>query len=579
MSVTKTTNNPYKQGLAKTISQGLRTIGGSSSVYYTLYYLDNSAFKRASEHETIVVNEAFLGRDKDCIVRYGDEHPSVSRKHAVLRWQSGVVVLHHISNTNSTFVNDQEVFGERPLQNGDVIKLSVDGPRLRFNIAEAGQGVKSMRISQRLSLFAQQGLRPYRTALYIMGALLLLSTSAGAYYFMKTNDQLEVISEKQKEIDVLGSKVNMAEKELNDLVSKGNADDAKVNELRNRISNYQSNMGNLRNDLNRLRANAGKTTETRTGYDSDNTSTTSPSQKSSSDVNGSQATSNQGNATQTNSSGEASNYDGNLEFLENDVYYIGVEKVEIVNTKGVVSEVKFEQEFEAWGGTGFVTTENDFITARHVIQPWKYFSPKGEGDKCSLIHILAICDFNSIDFTVYFKAVSKNGKSYTFTNKEFSVDPSKDVIQKTEQTLFDCDKVVRELSKGIFRNDPRKYKQYKSCDRTYTDWAKLQRRDIKTNLVPDRDIVPKKGETMYCLGYPLLGKIQNVGTLEPLFSTMTTSQGGAKNQITNVSGHSFTPGYSGSPVFVKRDGKYICVGIVSAKSDGIGFVVPYANVQ
>ncbi len=575
MSVTKTTNNPYKQGLAKTISQGLRTIGGSSSVYYTLYFLDNTATKRASEHETIVVHEAFLGRDRDCIVRFGDDQPTVSRKHAVLRWQNGVVILHHMSQTNSTFVNDLEVVGQRPLQNGDVVKLSEDGPRMRFNIAEAGQGVKSMRISERLSLFAKQGLRPYRNAIMILSALLLMAMSAGVYYFLKTNDQIEVITEKQKEIDVLSNKVMMAEKELNELETRGGADESKINNLRSQINSYRGSINSLKNEVRRM-ANSGSVNYGSTSDESSQDNLMNSAARTSTG-NGAQSTQISGNTTKTESSSSSLAYDDNLEFLENDIYYVGVEKVEIVNTKGVVSEVKLNAEFEAWGGTGFVTTEKDFITARHVVMPWKYFNPKA--DECTLVHLLSLCEFNSIDFTVYFKAVSKNGKTYTFTHKDFLGDPSKDEIKKTENSLYECKDEIRKMSKEVFKNDPRKYRQYKGCERTYTDWAKLQRRDIKTNLEPSRDIVPNKGETLYTLGFPLLGKIQNIGKVEPAFSTMTTSQGGAKNQVTNVSNHSFTPGNSGSPVFVKRDGKYICVGIISARNEGIGFVVPYANVQ
>ncbi|MBK9221950.1 MAG: FHA domain-containing protein [Saprospiraceae bacterium] len=570
MSTNTTTLNPHKQGLAKTIGQGISTIGGSSSVFYTLFYLDGTVSKQAGDHDTVVVSEIFLGRDRDCLVRYGDTRPTVSRKHAVLRWENGVVVLHHLSKTNSTYVNDQEVFGQRPLQNGDVIKLSSDGPRMRFNVAEPGQGVRGMRMTERLSLFAKQGLRPYRNAIVILSALLLIAASFATYYAVKTNDQIEVLKVKQKEIDVLSNKMTDSEKELNKLESQNSDDANRINDLKSQINRYKTNIDVLRNDVRNL---DNKTTNLNHELITNSNNTTTQPEV---------------NTTQVLSENPKSSYDNALEELEKDIYYVYVERIEIINSKGELAEVKLNAEWEFWGATGFMTKDGDFITARHVIEPWKYFNPELKElstsmfGPCSLIHLLSICEFNNINFTVYYKALSKNGNSFTFTNKECNSDPSKDYISKTDEALDKCSKTLADLAKSIFKSNLKKYNDFKSSKRGYTDWTAMRMHNIKSNLEMSRDIIPIKGETLFTLGYPLLSSIQenfDKSKLEPALGTMVVSQGGAKNNVTNVSNHSFTPGNSGGPVFVKRNGKYICVGLVSAASNGIGFVVPCANVR
>ncbi|MGB3227107.1 MAG: FHA domain-containing protein [Saprospiraceae bacterium] len=567
MSTNTTTLNPHKQGFAKTIGQGFSTIGGSSSVFYTLFYLDNTISKQAGQHDTIVVNEIFLGRDRDCLVRYDELKPTVSRKHAVIRWENGVVVLHHLSKTNSTYINDQEVFGQRPLQNGDVIKLSSDGPRMRFNIAESGQGLKGMRMTERLSLFAKQGLRPYRNAIILLSTLLLIVTSFASYYAIKANNQMEVIENKQKEMDSLSIKVKLAEKELNKLELQSGTDTNRILELKSQIRNYKREVDILITEIDQK-------------VKSIDVSETSP-------VNAKIQILNSVSTTTEESNNAKSSYDSALEELENDIYYVHVERIEIVNSKGQNAEVKLDALGEFWGGTGFIDTEGDFITARHVVQPWKYFNPGGNlatglTGACSLSHLLSICEFNNISFIVYYKAISKSGKNFTFTDKDCVTNASQDFISKTDITFNDCDKKLVDFAKGIFNTDLKHNSEFRSAKRGYTDWAIIQMRTNPSKIEISRTLVQNKGETLYTLGYPLLSYIQenfDKSKLEPAYGTMVVSQAGSKNNVTHVTNHSFTGGNSGGPVFVKRNGKYICIGLVSASTDGIGFVVPCANIR
>lgn len=73
---------------------------------------------------------ALLGRDPQATVRFYDDTPTVSRRHALLRRQNGQYILEPLSPTNSTLLNGQRIFRPTVLRSGDEIRLSTDGPRL-----------------------------------------------------------------------------------------------------------------------------------------------------------------------------------------------------------------------------------------------------------------------------------------------------------------------------------------------------------------------------------------------------------------------------------------------------------------
>lgn len=70
------------------------------------------------------VDELSVGRLPDCDLVI--DHPSVSKNHAVLRWDAGQrrATLEDKGSTNGTFVNaDLRIHGERPLKDGDIVSF------------------------------------------------------------------------------------------------------------------------------------------------------------------------------------------------------------------------------------------------------------------------------------------------------------------------------------------------------------------------------------------------------------------------------------------------------------------------
>ena len=115
-------------------------------------------------------------------MRFDESFVTVSRHHAAIVRDGDMWKLVQVSKTNSTLLNGRPVTTEWYLQNGDEIQLSVNGPKLGFIIPAGKKGtVGSIALTRRLSLFRQQALRPYKTALAVLATILLLLAGGGGY--------------------------------------------------------------------------------------------------------------------------------------------------------------------------------------------------------------------------------------------------------------------------------------------------------------------------------------------------------------------------------------------------------------
>jgi pSer/pThr/pTyr-binding forkhead associated (FHA) protein len=63
-------------------------------------------------------NEVVMGREEGDIVFRDDEF--LSRRHAVLRWQSNQCVLDDLKSSNGTFIR---LRGPQPLEHGDILRM------------------------------------------------------------------------------------------------------------------------------------------------------------------------------------------------------------------------------------------------------------------------------------------------------------------------------------------------------------------------------------------------------------------------------------------------------------------------
>ncbi|MBK8349098.1 MAG: FHA domain-containing protein [Saprospiraceae bacterium] len=175
--------------LGRTLGQSLSMITGKDIPNYSLLFLDASMNRKRGEHETIFMPHIVLGRSSRCHVRFGDEHKTVSREHASITVDgSNFVINHNPSASNPTYVNGRAIGGAHNLQNGDEIQLSSNGPKMRFNASTLK--TSTIGLTSRIGQAMAQAVKPYKTALWIMG-LLLLGALGLAGYNMYQNGQMK----------------------------------------------------------------------------------------------------------------------------------------------------------------------------------------------------------------------------------------------------------------------------------------------------------------------------------------------------------------------------------------------------
>jgi predicted component of type VI protein secretion system len=95
------------------------------------------AGKAAGKALPINAAQFIIGRDPQCCLRPAST--MISKKHCAVLVKGGQVLLRDFDSTNGTFVNDEQIKGEVPLKDGDVLRL---GP-LSFKLVIEGMPAPS----------------------------------------------------------------------------------------------------------------------------------------------------------------------------------------------------------------------------------------------------------------------------------------------------------------------------------------------------------------------------------------------------------------------------------------------------
>ena len=168
----------YKRTVAGSVGAGMAAVfNASGRQYYILEHKTESLYHHVGESQKIIVDQVELGRDASCQVRFDESMETVSRKHAAIIRDGESYKLVPMSQTNATLVNGEPISSERVLNSGDEIRLSSRGPVMGFIIPQGTQSsVKNIGLTERMSLFRQQALRPYKQALVAV-VIVLISIS------------------------------------------------------------------------------------------------------------------------------------------------------------------------------------------------------------------------------------------------------------------------------------------------------------------------------------------------------------------------------------------------------------------
>lgn len=533
MATATQSNVTGKKSFGQTVKQSMKVLGGKEVPNYSLLFLSPTKNHKRGDHETIVYPYIELGRSSTCVVQYDETFPTVSRKHTALRFENGQVVVKQLSATNPTIVTRGANGGsefltengqETELHNGDELQLSADGPRLRFNATPTKTSTLGM--TQRLQLFRRQALKPYKQAVTAMAIMLVALSGLGFYLLNDTNNKLAAANEQIEESQSLIGEMIVEREQMEKRLKTANEAEAK--KLRGQIAMANRKIKQIQEE---------------------NLVAKSP-------VVVSGGGSSSGGASPVSASTDVRSL---LSKHYGSVYYISVQDIKVHHPDGVVPVV-FDQIASAtkWSGTGFLTTDGKFITARHVIQGWR-FSP---GCDIKMLYLNA-SEMQGYKVSTIFLAESPTGDKFTFTNDE---------VQFSE----DGDIVTDQYCKG---------NRMKINNNSASDWAFVPM-GSKRGTIPYAEALSANLKTtnkVYSLGYSYGLQLQsnfNPSQLSPLYSTSDVAKDGLTNGVINITSVGFGSGSSGGPVFAYHNGEMKAVGIVSHSIGGnIGGIIPLANVR
>ena len=356
----------YKRTLRGSVGAGVSALfNGNGRRYYILEHKDASKYHKAGESQKIIIDLVELGRDGNCQVRFDETFQTVSRRHAAIikdgdRWK-----LVQLSKTNSTFLNGRPVENEWYLENGDEIQLSVGGPRMGFIVPAGKQSlVSSIKMTERLELFRKQALRPYKTAIAVLFAIIILLSLGGGYKIYDQHIINQALIAKQDSIaadnDTLKCRVAATSTEL---------------------TKSQTIISDLTKQIKNLKGRITRPPRPRPVV-------------------------------------------SKLDDISENVYFIQLMGYQITDSKGEtgiveVGDTFLEEKVKGISGTGFLLNDGTFVTARHVVEPWYY----GDDNLSVKLNLYSSNGFK-IDALLY--AVSPSGKHFELKTSVFKCNRSHD---------------------------------------------------------------------------------------------------------------------------------------------------------
>ena len=602
------TQNSYKRTVAGSVGAGVGAIfNGSGRSYYILEHKTSSKYHTAGESQKIIIDQIELGRDASCQVRFDESFETVSRKHAAIVRDGNNWQLIHLSNSNPTLVNGRPIQGSYYLQSGDEIQLSVGGPRLGFIQPQGKQGLtSSIKLTERMNLFRQQALRPYRRAIWALSALLIAAIIGfGGWNYKLSLDNQALRQEMalyQAQVDSLGLK----KAELDNLeqqLTQKLAEDPNNQQIKSQLGQVQQERVRVvyaYNTASQKLANT-RSKAAEYGFDDEDDDVAAPAGKtansgggggqadrwdnSEQDVVASQGTAvnpgnpndfvDRSNPTMAESASKNAGSSDNIVNYYNDIYTLKVKKITLERDgrsfdPGIAAS-------QLVVGTGFVVG-GKFITARSNLQPWVYRNVYRE-DWRRLLAEFKAAGFNIIiDFEAY--STRGSGHPLRFSNTQFDlasleaydgkeiVEIRKDVIKTIKQWGVDIQykKSTRERFVVTYYTDE---------SHNAASLALGAPGGLPLDMATAQSL--KGSEEVVIAGFSGNTNIQSLSSFIKYFTSRTSR---VANRFITLQDASNNWGFTGSPAFYKgSDGSYRVVGVNVGNFGGEVRVVPIHRVR
>lgn len=586
--------NAYKRTVAGSVGAGMGAIfNGSGRTYYILEHKTSSKYHTAGESQKIIIDQVEIGRDSSCQVRFDESFETVSRKHAAIvrdgqNWQ-----LIHLSSANPTLVNGRAVQGNYYLQSGDEIQLSVGGPRLGFIVPQGKQALtSSIKLTERMNLFRQQALRPYRRAIWALSALLLLAILGFGiwnYSLQKDNQALrQEMTMYQSKLDSLATvKQGLLQEEAQLNQELQSAPAAQRESIKQRIVYVRSRLSSVADEANRYRSELQKTSTAaiEQGMDEQEVTRIAPSASFASAIE-----SNSGEAVERQSTlaGEAQNKTpgvvednptahgdaaATIRDYYNHIYSLKIRRITVERDgrsfdPGIaVGDVIC--------GTGFVLSNGTFVTARQNIQPWVYDGIYKDPWRRLMAEYVSLGCRVIIEYDAY--STSGSGKKFSFNNQDFAIDRSGDVQSET----IEISKEVRmrlkdagvEISSREYSN--RTLQVFSAASQSFALLRGLGGAGIPFDA--GKSLSSDGGTEIQVAGFKGQPDIHSLSGYISYFKSYT-SRTDNRNGTIVLQDATSNVGYLGSPAFIKEeDGSYRAIGVFVGNLYGESRLVPIAK--
>jgi pSer/pThr/pTyr-binding forkhead associated (FHA) protein len=293
------------------LKTGMTILTGGNVPAYTLEYLTPAKNKEVGNFETIVIPYIEIGRSGSCAIQYGEDNPTVSRKHAAIERRDNVYFLIQLSSTNPTLINGIPVEKEDQLNNSDEIQLSMEGPKLRFNITPAG--TSNMGFTKKINLVISQASKPYKRALTSITIVFILVCLTGAWFIYSQHKQLVTIVAINEELKIKRQHDSLA------FLQEMNKNTAILADLKQGNNKYLDEINTLNTQI-KLLAEKPKFKDTEI-----------------------------------------------YQTVQDNIYFLQVEEIKLIFPNRSSGNIN-----KNWMGTAFLCDDGKLVTARHCIQAWRF---------------------------------------------------------------------------------------------------------------------------------------------------------------------------------------------------------------